>query len=1571
MHTDRLVNAGQPKNQTPSGTVWLPAPRLTIIAAHLQPLGRLASPDAQLMTLPEPVQVRLGPPTASDPTPAAGTLAWPDLDPTHRPGDWPALLQRLASLVPVERPILLVRAGIQVPKDVSRQLRVLAQGPAATAAIIAPLSNLEPDLAPLPPGTTMTAPLAIDDIDRCCAWLGREALFDHDRPMAGCALWQAGSARRLLDAGWSPGENLPAGFSCLISERLFAGDPDRNLVGPPVWPVNDIPPPVHPLDRLRARWPLAPGPDQRTRTLPGTSLALADLAGVVPDGPVPGRAAVPVVLHICHGWGGGSLRFIQDLAGADDGRCHLLLSAHGDSGRQQYGEWLELRPARAGNLLLARFRLHLPITDTVAGHDGYSQVLAQVLARWQIDAVMVSSLIGHSLEALATGLPTVWLCHDYYPLWPQLHCDFGDGERRFDRDELDRTLASARLELFRNHDADHWWLLRQQAITALLKAGADMVAPTRQVMANWRRLAPELATLEWHWIAHGIPPWPAVATSPEAGSGPARIAPQAAPVDRHGRLRVLVPGRIAGGKGMDLLPSLLDQLDRLAAATATDRDGHGIELILLGAGSTGEHLHGRSGVHIVADYQRDELPGHLSRLQPDLALLPATVAETFGYLLSELRSLALPVLATAIGSYLERIDDGADGLLVEPDAGAIARRLIALRDDPSELAAIRQRLARQPIRDLAAMAADYQPLLPIAAGRPIAALDRIDLATMAEADLGRQLLELGQRLARMRAELSQGKHELQRRADWGFNLARQLDESKQWALSLDRQVTDLDSHVLRLHEELEERTQWAQSLDRQIGELHALVNERTAWAQDLDGQLRRLQQQAGELRENLDLILGSRSWRLMAPARVLARQARALRAKAAFQARRLGNLSRRCRLSLATRGLVGTWQHLRGRRRSPLQVPDHALQAALAAPPSTLPTRLPDSDSPLVSIIIPVYGKLEYTLACLASLAEHAGATPIEIIVVDDASPDGSAEILAGIPGLHLIRNRQNLGFIGSCNAGAAAARGRWLLFLNNDTKVTAGWLEAMLATFDDFDRAGLVGARLVYPDGRLQEAGGLVFSDGSGWNYGRFGDPGDPAYSYARATDYCSGAAILLAKELFDRLGGFDTRYAPAYYEDTDLAFKVRQAGLQVIYQPAATVIHFEGVTSGTDTASGVKQYQVVNQGKFLEAWREQLPKQPAPGTPVERIVRQAPKGRVLVIDATTPEPDQDSGSVRLLNLLRLLRDSGRHVTFFADNKAYVPGHSQRLQRMGIEVLHHPWLGHPADWLREHGPDLGAVLVCRHYIAANYIELVREYAPKARFIFDTVDLHYLREERAATLADSNEIRRQAGKTRQQEQRLIRDSDITLVVSPAEQALLAQELPDARVEVLSNVHPVPGRRRGFDERRDLIFVGGFQHPPNVDAVLWFAEQVLPRVRKALPDVRAHIIGSKMPPAISALDVPGLEVHGFVADLEPFLDGCRIALAPLRYGAGVKGKVNMSMSYGQPVVATTVAAEGMHLVPGSDILVADSADLFAAQIVRLYRNPELWLQLSEAGMDNVRQHFSFDAARRALERILEH
>ncbi len=1428
---------------------------------------------------------------------ASTGLSWPDLDPLSRPEQWPILLRRIASIGTENQPVLVLKQGVVLPEGGLDKL--LSSLGSIAAGTVSALNNLDPDLSPLPPGASLAAPLPVTGIDRLCAWLGQDLAFPTDRPGLTAALWAPGTAQRLLDVGWSPEQGLPAGLVCMALDSVFAGDPTLALAGPEPWPLNDVPAPTDPLEPLRARWPT----DEETD---------AALSPELPVVPIPSRDPRPVVLHICHGWGGGSQRFISDLAEADQARCHLLLSARGDTTRQQFGEWLELSPATAPELPITRFPIHPPIADTATQHAVYEQVVASIVQRWRVDAVMVSSLIGHGLAALNTGKPTLVVCHDYYPLWPELHRDFGDRQRRFDRETLAGELAAGPLTLFRGHDADYWWRLRDAFVDRLLATRPAMVTPTAQVRDNWQHLAPALADLDWSVLAHGNRPWPMQPPPPVPGV--------TAATGRADRLRILIPGRIAGGKGLTLLRPLLDRIDPRC------------ELIFLGAGTAGAELHGRPRVHVLADYRREQLPQLVAALNPDLALLPAAVAETFGYLLSELQSLGLPVMATAIGSYAERIADGVDGLLVEPDAQAIAARLRALVDDAGPLAAIRQRLAVLPPRSTADMAADYRALLPLAepAALPVPAAPT--WRDLQQAWLARRAQEIDRHRTRLHQELRLAEAELARRADWGFDLGRQLAD----------------------------RTRWAQALDADLGTTRQILGEREVWIASLQGEL-------AQTRDDLTTIYSSRSWRLMGPARVLARKLRALRTVLAFRWRRFGNLFHRARLSVATRGLLGTLRHLRRRHGSPGPT---ATSAPIATPVSTTPpTSLPTAAEPLVSIVIPVYGKLAYTCACLQSLADHPGAIPFEVIVVDDRSPDDSADVLAEVAGLRLFRNPQNLGFVGSCNAGAAAAQGRWLLFLNNDTVITPGWLEAMLRTFDDFPDAGLVGARLVYPDGRLQEAGGIVFSDGSGWNYGRFEDPNDPRYSYARPSHYCSGAAILIARELFDQLGGFDQRYAPAYYEDTDLAFKVRESGRQVIYQPAATVIHFEGITSGTDLASGIKRHQVINQETFRERWRAQLQRQPAPGTPVDRIARGEKAPRVLVIDATVPEPDQDSGSVRLLNILRLLRESGRHVTFFADNRAYVPGYTERLQRLGIETLFHPWLEHPVNWLREHGAGLEAVLVSRHYIAANYLDPVRQYAPRARFIFDTVDLHYLREERAAALTGSEEIRREAARTKTQEQRLIRAADVTLVVSPAEQTLLAGELPGSRVDVLSNVHPVPGRRREFADRHDLMFVGGFQHPPNVDAVQWLCGEVFPLVRVALPEVRLHIIGSKMPAEIANLRADGVVIQGFVEDLEPFLDGCRIAVAPLRYGAGVKGKINMSMSYGQPVVATGVAVEGMYLRPDHDVLVGDDAGALATQIIRLYGDQALWRRISDAGIDNVRRHFSFEAARQALERVL--
>ncbi|MGH3694695.1 MAG: glycosyltransferase [Pseudonocardiaceae bacterium] len=652
-----------------------------------------------------------------------------------------------------------------------------------------------------------------------------------------------------------------------------------------------------------------------------------------------------------------------------------------------------------------------------------------------------------------------------------------------------------------------------------------------------------------------------------------------------------------------------------------------------------------------------------------------------------------------------------------------------------------------------------------------------------------------------------------------------------------------------------------------------------------------------------------------------------------------------------------------------------------AAPPSPGPVALRTSESPLLSIVVPVHGKWAYTRACLASIQAHRPAVPFEVLVVDDASPDRTAELVTASPGVRLISSERNVGFVGACNLGASQARGSYLLLLNNDTEVRRGALDALVGAADSDDRIGLVGAMLVYPDGRLQESGGIIWADGSGWNYGRDQDPDAAEFQVRREVDYCSGAAILVRREVFERLGGFDQRYAPAYYEDTDLAFAIRAAGYRTIVEPRAVVVHHEGVSHGTDVRSGVKGCQEINRAQFRDKWAAALAEQlPAASELNVWLARQrGPAGHhgglVLLADHQVPTPDRDSGSMRMHRLLLELLELGQRVVFFPGNGAALQPYTGDLQHRGITVV--PDAAGQQRFLREAGAALRLAVLSRPQVAWRLLEELRTHAPQCLVGYDTVDLHFLRLQRQAELAastgDSTVAGALAGKavaSRELELGLVRASDLTLVVSEYEQRLLRSLVPEADVRVLSNVHHAAGDVPGPEGRAGLLFVGSFDHLPNRDAVRWMAHEVLPLVHRRHPGTVLHVVGSNPSPDVLELAGGRVEVHGWVADLAPLHQRCRVSVAPLRFGAGVKGKVGESVAAGLPTVGTPVAVEGMGLVAGQDVLVAADAAGFAEAVVTLLDDDALWCTLSEAGSGAITERFGPGVARAALADILD-
>ncbi len=631
-----------------------------------------------------------------------------------------------------------------------------------------------------------------------------------------------------------------------------------------------------------------------------------------------------------------------------------------------------------------------------------------------------------------------------------------------------------------------------------------------------------------------------------------------------------------------------------------------------------------------------------------------------------------------------------------------------------------------------------------------------------------------------------------------------------------------------------------------------------------------------------------------------------------------------------------------------------------------------------VSIVIPVYNNLVFTLTSVISILEDDSHRTYEIIIGDDGSKDATPEVFGEVPAIiRLVRHEKNLGFLGNCNVCAGTARGRYVVMLNNDTLILPDWLDQLIDPFERDQRIGFTGSKLLNGDGTLQEAGGIFWRDGSAWNFGRNGDPRRPEFNYLKDVDYVSGASIALPRDLWESLGGFDPAFKPAYCEDSDIAFRVRARGLRTIYVPHSELIHHEGKSHGRDTESGIKAYQVENNKKLLARWKETLEAENFPNAEHVFLARDRSRGapHVLIVDHYIPQWDRDAGSRTIHHFIRMFLAGGFHVTFWPDNLYEDVTYCRELQNIGVEVIYSAaYVNRFAHFMAENGRYFDCVLLSRPNVAINYYSAVRAHC-SAKVLYYGHDVHHRRMQLEMQTNPSSELEQDIEAMRLDELENWNAADVVLYPSDEERKIVLGELPDviaAQVPMLGYTDDelATGQRNlaAFEARDadDLVFVGG-SHPPNVDALLWFTREVFPFILAERPTARLNIVGSSVHDEVRLMASESIIICGRLSDEElgELYARAGVAVIPLRFGAGVKGKTVEALFNAIPFVATSVGMQGLH-ADAPIGLTADSAEDFAAAVIRAQSDRKEARMRAGRGLNFIAEQYSIGALTRAFK-----
>jgi len=638
----------------------------------------------------------------------------------------------------------------------------------------------------------------------------------------------------------------------------------------------------------------------------------------------------------------------------------------------------------------------------------------------------------------------------------------------------------------------------------------------------------------------------------------------------------------------------------------------------------------------------------------------------------------------------------------------------------------------------------------------------------------------------------------------------------------------------------------------------------------------------------------------------------------------------------------------------------------------------PSSQRPAVSVVIPVFNRASLTLLCLKALSAEAGLG-LEVILIDNASGDETPDLCARIAGIRYVRNRENVHFLDASNQGAALAKATSLLFLNSDTRVLPGTIASALETLTANPTHGAVGAKLILPDGSLQEAGSMIWGDGTCFGYGRGDDPNRAPYQFRRPVDYCSAAFLLTPRALFESLGGFDREFRPAYYEEVDYCLRLWERGYRIIYEPRAVVWHFEFASSkrSEDALQMQRERRALILRKHSALITQKLPPAPA-HVLLNRSPKQVQPRRILWIDERIPHSRYGAGYPRAQEIVRCLDEAECAVTLYpavfeeqgeswekiyralprtvevAALEGYGPRGLQRFlhDRKGYYDLY--FVSRPATMrsiraLLAKDPSLiplGSVIYDAEALFSNRERLEAAVAGKGM-----TDVEY--ENRVALeLSVARGVRR-------------------IMTVSAEEAAVFRKHGFNEISIVGHAVTVNRPVKTFRERSGILFVGAIHGngSPNYDAAQWFCTEILPLLRAQGLQDTFHIVGYNRATGLHQYRHLGVEIVGEVDDLREWYERCKMFVAPTRFSAGIPLKVIEALANGLPVVATTLLVHQLGWIPDEPVLCAESAADFARLVNDLSNDESHWTRLSHASADRIETEFSRAKMRRELGKIV--